>query len=389
MTTLDELFGPDALQAEIDAGYIRVGRSGDGLSIYNYTERAQYDHHWTPVTLRCRGLIARDDTGEILAWPFPKFFNHSEHGHGNPWAPDLPPADTPFTVSDKVDGSLGIVFWDPRRGIVQGARWRVASRGSFNSEQAKWAQRYIIMHDDTGLALTRRLEPGYTYLCEIVYPENRIVVNNGTREDLVLLAVYDENGYEDALEYNARHRHDWRGVGSIVADYRNVHRSVEQLVSMAAANKELVSGAVKTGTDMEGYVLRYATGLRVKIKLAEYVRLHAIITGMNERTIWEVLATGGALDDLLESVPDEFMRWVRGVAARLQAEHDAYVVAAHMAYANVFREGASRKEFALEATRTGYSGALFRLYDGKAIDELAWKSCRPSGEAKFVSDEEG
>lgn len=388
MTTLDALFGPGALQAEIDAGYVRVGRSGDGLSIYNYTEKSSYDHHWTPVTLRCRGLIARDDTGEILAWPFPKFFNHSEHGHGNPWAPDLPSADTPFTVFDKIDGSLGIVFYDPRRDIVQGTQWRVASRGSFNSEQARWARRYINMRDDSGLAITRRLEPGYTYLCEIVYPENRIVVNNGTWEDLVLLAVYDEDGHEDMLERSSQHRHDWRGVGTIVADYRDVDRTLEQLAAMAADSKELVSGAVKSGTAMEGYVLRYATGLRVKIKLADYVRLHAILTGMNERTIWEVLATGGALDDLLESVPDEFMRWARGVAARLRAEHDAYVVAAHLAYANVFREGASRKEFALEAARTDYSGALFRLYDGKAIDELAWKSCRPSGEAKFASDEE-
>jgi len=373
MTTLDELFGPGRLQEEIDAGRVRRGRSGDGLSIFNYTETCQYGHHWNEVTLRCRGLIADDVTGEILAWPFPKFFNHSEHGHGNPWAPDLP--DEPFTVYDKVDGSLGIVFWDRRQ-----ERWRAASRGSFASEQAQWAQAWIDRADEFGRPVSSRLCVGSTYLAEIVYPENRIVVNHGNRRDLVLLGVYGRLGDElplDALMV------DWMSIGSVVRSWPQMPLDV--LVELAGRSAD-IHGMVRTGTDMEGYVLRYRSGRRVKIKLTEYIRMHAILTGMNERTIWEVLANGGSLDDLLANVPDEFMRWVQDVADRLRQAHAEKVLAANVAYAAITNK-ALRKEFAQEAIPTGLSSMLFRLYDGKSIEEMAWKMVKPSGTATFSSTE--
>lgn len=370
MITLDELFGPGRLQDEIDAGNVRRGRSGDGLSIYNYTETCQYGHHWNEVTLRCRGLIADDATGEILAWPFPKFFNHSEHGHGNPWAPDLP--DEPFKVYDKVDGSLAIVFWH--------GGWRVATRGSFSSDQARWAQSWLDRLDDFGRPVTWRLMPGVTYLAEIIYPENRIVVNHGNRKDLVLLGAYDRHGVEippGAVMV------EWMSIGSVVRSWPQMPLDV--LVEFAGRSAD-VNGTVRTGTDMEGYVLRYRSGLRVKIKLAEYTRMHAILTGMNERTVWEVLSNGGSLDDLLTNVPDEFMRWVQDVAERLRQAHAEKVLAANLAYAAVVNK-ATRKEFAEEVIPTGLSSMLFRLYDGKSIDEAAWKMVKPSGTATFSSSE--
>jgi RNA ligase len=379
MTTLDELFGPGALQAEIDAGHIRVGRSGDGLSIYNYTEAVQYGHHWNNVTTRCRGLIAEDETGRIVAWPFPKFFNYSEHGHGNPWAPDLP-QDAEFTIYDKVDGSLGIVFWDRRQ-----LRWRAASRGSFISEQAQWAQRWIDRHDQFDRPVTDPLDPANTYLAEIVYPTNRIVVNHGGRQDLVLLGVYNAYGGELAVDYHAP---TWMRIGSVVRSWPQMPLDV--LVEFAGRSAD-VNGAVRSGSDLEGYVLHYPDhGLRVKIKLADYVRLHAVLTGMNEKTVWEVLAHGSSFDDLLQDVPDEFMRWVQDVSDRLQQQHDAWLVAALMAYSAVLDKAVNgRREFAAEAVPSGYSSALFRLYDNKSINELAWKACKPSGLRAFATDEEG
>lgn len=377
MANINDLFRPPALLAAVNEGYIRVGRSGDGLSILNYTEKAQYAHHWDEMTLRCRGLIVDDETGQILAWPFPKFFNHSEHGHGNPWAPDLP-TDEEFTVYDKVDGSLGIVFWDPRQD-----RWRAASRGSFNSEQAQWAQARIDRTGAYGHPAHNRLYVGNTYLAEILYPENRIVVNHNGRRDLTLLAVFNKDGRELPLDAFAT---EWMPIGSVVRSWGGV--SLDLLVEFAGRSADL-TGTVRSGTDMEGYVLRYESGLRVKIKLAEYIRMHAILTGMNERTVWEVLANGGSLDELLDNVPDEFMRWVQDVADRLQEQHDAFVVAALMAYIAVLNKAvAGRKEFAAEAIPSGYSSALFRLYDNKAIDDLAWKSCKPSGERTFATAEE-
>ncbi len=130
---------------------------------------------------RCRGLVADDTTGRIVGLPLPKFFNLAEHATGSPYAPPLP--DEPFEVYDKVDGSLAVVFH-------YAGRWHAASKGSFTSSQAVWAQRRLDAADTTGLA------PGTTYLAEMLYPANRIVVNYGERRDLVLLAVFGPDGTE-------------------------------------------------------------------------------------------------------------------------------------------------------------------------------------------------
>ena len=89
------------------------------LTIWNYTEKVQFENLWDEITLMCRGLVT-DDKGSIVARPFSKFFN-IEEGKFEP--------TEKFEVWEKMDGSLGIVFW------YQG-QWIVATRGSFTSDQA-------------------------------------------------------------------------------------------------------------------------------------------------------------------------------------------------------------------------------------------------------------
>ena len=48
------------------------------LSIYNYSRTTQYDGMWDDITLNCRGLVL-DNEGNVIAKPFPKFFNYEEH----------------------------------------------------------------------------------------------------------------------------------------------------------------------------------------------------------------------------------------------------------------------------------------------------------------------
>jgi hypothetical protein len=172
--TLADLFPPDDLAAAIEAGHVtRKSHPDLPLSIFTYTRDCQYGHIWTPVTMACRGLIADDVTGGIVAFPFPKIFVTAMHGVHD-FAPPLPAE--PFEVFDKADGSLIIVFhYD--------GRWHAASKGSFISEQADWAQQWLDAAD------LSRLDPQLTYLAEAIYPANRIVCDYGPREDLALLAA--------------------------------------------------------------------------------------------------------------------------------------------------------------------------------------------------------
>jgi RNA ligase len=395
--TLHELLPPEELAAALEAGHVtRKPHPELPLSIYTYTRTCQYERVWNRVTTRCRGLVADDGTGEIVALPLPKFFNVGEHEAGQPYAPSLP--DEPFEVYDKVDGSLAVVFH-------YAGRWRVASKGSFVSVQATWAQRLLDGKDTSGLV------PGVTYLAEILYPENRIVVDYGDRRDIVLLAAFAKDGTEVALSEAAT---GWRGIGSVVTVWPAV--PLAELLAMTDANR-LPGGTAATGTDAEGFVLRFASGVRAKAKFAEYVRLHKVLTGVTERDIWrghgiqrfaglpakqvaqalncsaeDIVATGGRpLDALLEQVPDEFDAWVRGVVAGIEKQVDDRERAIDEAFRSLAHLAGDRGAFARavrELPDAAVRPAMFLRLDGRPTELVTYRSTRPEASDPFKNDEE-
>ena len=96
------------------------------LLIYNYSRTTQFSGIWDDITLNCRGLVL-DLEGNVIAKPFPKFFNYEEHTAEGSKLPPIPNEN--FEVYEKMDGSLGIIFH------YEG-EWLIATRGSFASEQA-------------------------------------------------------------------------------------------------------------------------------------------------------------------------------------------------------------------------------------------------------------
>lgn len=407
---LEDVLDTGALDAAITAGHVGRRRHPSlPLSIYTYTRAAQYDRAWTAVTTRCRGLIVDDTSGEVVAWPFPKFFNTGEHDAGLPYAPPLPVE--PFEVFDKVDGSLGIVFhW--------GGRWWAASKGSFISEQARWAQQWLDTHP------TMLLVPGVTYLAEILYPENRIVVDYQGRQDLVLLGAYAADGREIHLSYAAQ---DWQPVGSVVRSWPAM--PLPDLLELTGVNVH-PDGSPAGAASAEGYVIRFASGVRAKAKHAEYVRLHKLLTGISERDVWqaagiqhltdyhppkqvakavgcaprdvEAFAAGGRgpLSALLDQVPDEFDAWVRTVLAGIEAARagleqvidTAYTRLAPLAEAARGKDRASRRAFAeavQEIDSPTVRSAMFLRLDGRPTDLLVWAAVRPAASDPFKTDEEG
>jgi RNA ligase len=345
MTLLHDVFDPVRLTEAVANGLIRTQRHPTRpLTIYNYTEACQYSAAWSAETLACRGLIV-DAGGRIVARPLAKFFNHAE-----PQAPALDPGAA-VTVTDKVDGSLGIVYHD-------GSGFAVATRGSFASDQAKHA---------TNLLRTRYASfvppAGRTVLVEIVYPGNRIVVDYRGLDDLVLLGAVD---IATGRSYGPDAVPDWPGPVVETFGYTTL--------------AEALAAPPRDGR--EGLVVHFtAADQRVKIKYADYVRLHRLVTGLTPRTVWEILATGGDLDVLLAPLPDEFHVWARGVAAKLTAEVEARAAAVEAAYDAIvggLPAGWGRKEFALAAVRSPHRGELFQRLDGHDYRPGLWQRVRPS-----------
>ena len=330
------------LEPFIKSGHISVQKHPKAdLYIYNYTQKAQYERIWTEETMACRGLIL-DGSGEIVARPFKKFFNLEEYTGTIP--------DEPFEVTEKMDGSLGILYQ------IDGVPY-LATRGSFTSDQAI-----------RGTAILRQkynysYDPTRTYLFEIIYPENRIVVDYGEMQDIILLAVIDtQTGTELPLDipgFNTVTRYDG------VRDFNTLRQD-------EARNKE-------------GYVVHFLgkSNLRLKLKYEEYVRLHRLVTGVNAKTIWELLRNNQPFDDLINNVPDEFHKWVIETRDRLTSDFGRIELECR----NDFKVKESRKDTALYFQSCHYPGVLFSMLDGKDYAQTIWKMIRPKAERPFREDE--
>ena len=314
------------------------------LYICNYTAKTQYDAHWNDYTLACRGLIV-DGEGTIVARPFPKFFNlHSEVKMA-----DLP--DEEYQVYDKLDGSLGILYWlneEPH----------IATRGSFNSHQAIRATR--ILHDKYA-SLIPQLNREITYLFEIILPENQIVIDYQDTEDIFLVAqVHTASG---------------RDIGISDVGFPTVP-SYPGPVSLQDLGKLEEQGK-------EGFVIRFSGGQRVKLKFSEYVRLHRIITGLSTITIWECLSQGQSLDALLEKIPDEVYDWVRQTSEAMLKDFTNI----EQQCREVYRELPTRRETALYFQQQRYPAVLFAMLTGKDYGPIIWKMLRPKGSDTYFKQE--
>jgi RNA ligase len=308
------------------------------LFIYNYSPRVQYEKLWNEVTTKTRGLILDSDMN-IVARPFGKFFNIEEHSQDE--IPNLP-----FEVYEKMDGSLGILYW------LNGKPF-IATRGSFTSDQAIHATE--VLHKKYS-HLFNLLDKQSTYLFEIIYPENRIVVDYGDLDDLVLLTVIENNTGVERIEH----------IGfPVVKSYDGIN-DINTLKQLEESNRE-------------GFVIKFSSGFRVKVKFDEYVRLHRIITGISNITIWEHLSNNKPLNEVLDRVPDEFYDWVKETESDLKRMFDSILSEAK----SLYREFDNRKDAAMYFKTQKHQSILFSLLDKRSPDATIWKMIKPKYSKPF------
>ena len=197
------------------------------ISIYNYSRTCQYENKWDEITKMCRGLIL-DQEGNVIAKGFNKFFNMEEHQ-----SEEIPNED--FEVFEKLDGSLGILFW------YQG-QWILATKGSFTSDQAIRGREILVKKYNF-----EPIPKGYTTLVEIIYPENRIVCGYGDEESLVVLSMINNSSGKE-LDYTSLLYISDETRMPVVKKYDavNDYKTLKSLISK----------------DREGYVIRFRNGFR-------------------------------------------------------------------------------------------------------------------------------
>jgi RNA ligase len=304
------------------------------ITIYNYSIKTEYEEHWDDITLQARGLVL-DDYGEIVARPFRKFFNL---GQGR-----FVPTDD-FEVYEKYDGSLGIVFH-------YADSWHIATRGSFTSEQSLLGKSFLKQYD------LDELDPDKTYLFEIVSRNNRIVVDYGDFENLVLLTSFDKKSGEEI------HRKELENIGFKLCEKYDGINDYKALAETIGQNRE-------------GYVVRFSNGHRVKIKGAEYLRLHKIITNLSTTAIWETISAGKSVLELLDGFPDEFFNRVKQYEEELLIKHKELKEFYTKTF-NEIVEKENRRLFAESAKNYEKPSILFAMLDKKDISQIIWDTIKP------------
>jgi len=303
----------------------------DGLILFNYTARAQYAHRWNFFERVSRGLILNAETGDVVARGFDKFFNWMEGGRCT--------NASIVSVTEKMDGSLILgYYWKDK--------WNYATRGAFDSDQALWATEYAREHLDmecVGLG-------GATLLFEAIYPGNRIVVDYGY-EDLILLAARN----------NADGSYFSRWDVYTVAD--GICATLTRQYSFNSW-RDILDARERLTVNQEGFVAEFADGQRFKFKGDQYMYLQKLISGLSFKNTLRAVADD-RLYAFMESIPDEFLSdvylWIVEINDTVQEkvnEVESWYVDAPTG---------SRKEFALWVNNTcpNLATYLFKRYDGK------------------------
>lgn len=249
----------------------------DGVKMigFKYSLTTVYSGDWDEVTLNARGIVFNEETGEIIARPFKKFFNFQEFSvdgtHSALYekvpAEFKPNLEGPFRVMEKADGSLGIMFWT-------GAQWFVKTGGAFTSDQANWANKWVTKNMNVTL-----LDKSKTYCFEIIYPEDIHPVKYDF-EGLVLLSVLDnQSGEEESLDYIKNVAEELKVRMVKLYDFTNFY--------------EVASWAKCLPKTMEGVVVTFDNGFKCKLKGDEWCDLARMFEGITEWRLWKALDLEG------------------------------------------------------------------------------------------------
>lgn len=222
----------------------------------------------------------------------------------------------PYVVEEKLDGSMSFVFLDPIDD-----KYKCATRGSFESEQAKIAtemfqESFYNVTDEEDRNKLYAVLKRYTPIFEVIYPENRfndgarLVVDYGSEKTLILLAAINKTTGKDLDEDLLKEFGDILGFRL----RKTYNYTIEELLEL---KKTLPA-------TQEGFVVKFATGFRVKIKGDEYCRITKILNSISPISIWEKMKDNYEKNkefelglDYKSLIPEEIISEVNAIELKL------------------------------------------------------------------------
>ena len=242
---------------------------------------------------------------------------------------------------EKIDGSLVIMFHYENYLIF-------CTRGSFISEQAAKAQE-IFRAKYKHITINKEC----TYCFEVIYPENKIVVNYEDLEDLFLISItHTSSGKEINIDTTG-----FKTVNKV--DKTSIH-------------------AFKIGfeeANMEGYVVKYTKGLtnslRVKYKFNTYVEKHK----RKSMSVTEIKRSMKNMESInLDNIPDECYEGVKKIKTQMEEQFKHQKSKIENQYLKITSQNSSPKDVIEAIKQSEHSSILFAIHRKKPYNMLVWKS---------------
>ena len=305
------------------------------LFLLNYTPRTQYRQKWCKELVHARGLVVGED-GKILARPLPKFFNHYEIIG----LEEL--QDEEYEVYEKYDGSLVIMFHYENQPIF-------CTRGSFISEQAVKGHE-IFRAKYKNISVSKEC----TYCFEVIYPQNKIVVNYDDLEDLFLISItHTSSGKEiniDAAGFKTVNKVDKKSIHAFLCGFEEAN--------------------------MEGYVVKYknkvSNALRIKYKFNTYFEKHKG-KSLSEAAIKRSMKNMESIN--LDNIPDECYGEVKKIKTEMEEHFQSKRMKIENQYLKIITQPNNSPRDVIEAIKQSeHSSILFAIHRKKPYDALLWKS---------------
>lgn len=324
----------EKIENHIQNGYVNKILSPCGtMFILNYTRSCQYDKKWNDITIKCRGVVLDNDYN-LIAYPFPKFFNTFEHSVVEVKAISQIGYES---VLEKYDGSCIIAF--KRNGIIY-----TNTRGSWSTEYSKIANRLLI---ESGTDLIE----GYTYVFELCAPSFDKIVVKYDHDFIVCLGIFDGNfvevPYKDLNKFVKT---------KIAKEYKFDNMSLEEIVKLDWDNHEGFVFKLKPNN-----VLSFD---RFKGKFDNYMRKHFFLSHFSENVCFDFWLNDKKIDMELE---EEFVQYIEEFNQKFEKQYKRCLEEIYT-YANKCK-GMDFKDAYLIAKKSVYSKLIMDVLRDKEMNK--------------------
>lgn len=334
-----------SLVASNEAFYFQDFNLDDSMyRIFNY-RLASYTDFLLPGALECRGTmfeVQGNQAVRLAALPMEKFFNLNE----NPLTTNLDLTSV-VEIQEKVDGSLISTY-------VHNGKLYMKSKGSLFSDQAAAAMKWLEQKKEMYDALFLLAELSFTVNLEWCSPDNRIVLGYAESTLKVL-------NIRNAL--NGQYVDGWMPTILELSKYVVESVKTDDPVAFVAS--------IPAMQNVEGFVVRLASGQRIKVKCDWYLSLHHVKDSINNpRRLFEVILDEG-IDDIRSIFCTDLVaiKLIDEMQVKVDHLYNAMVKEVESFYeAN---KDLSRKDYAIKGKQVItplYFGLTMNKYIGKSMN---------------------